>query len=275
MGWGSFAKVGPIPCDAVVTGYNLRNYEPDVLGGATVATSGRVDKGNEERPHSKLLRGIPLFSCLGPEEFDEVHRRMVEKRFHKNQVVLMEEDTANYIYIVYSGKVRVVHLGSDGSERILAVHKRGDIFGEMAMLDAKTAPATVIAMEDVEIGLISKDTFQDFFLKNEKVLLQLVAILCRRLREAQLVLKAIALPDAEQRLRSILNHLSLLHGVRDDRGVVIALRLTHKELAGYTSVSRETVTRLLHRLSEEGDLEMLENRTILLKDTFREKMQLL
>jgi CRP/FNR family transcriptional regulator len=235
----------------------------------------RFEKTVEEAAHSKLLRGIPLFSCLDSAEFEEVQRRMAEKKFHKNQVVLLEEDTACYIYIVYSGKVRVVHVSSDGSERILAVHKRGDIFGEMALLDAKTAPATVIAMEEADIGLLSKDTFQKLFLKNEKVLLQLVAILCRRLREAQLVLKAIALPDAEQRLRSILNHLSLLHGVKDDRGTVIALRLTHKELAGYTSVSRETVTRLLHRMVQEGDLEMLENRTILLKQGFTTKMQFL
>jgi CRP/FNR family transcriptional regulator len=225
--------------------------------------------------HGKLLRSIPLFSSLDDAEFKEVQGRILDRRFHKNRVVLMEEDTANYIYIVYSGKVRVVHLGSDGSERILAVHKRGDIFGEMAVLDAKTAPATVIAMEESEIGLLSKDNFQNYLLKNEKVLLQLVDILCRRLREAQLVLKAIALPDAELRLRSILNHLSLLHGVRDDRGVVITLRLTHKELAGYTSVSRETVTRLLHRMADEGDLEMLENKTILLKRGFNEKLQLL
>ena len=234
-----------------------------------------TEKRPEETAHARLLRTIPLFACLEPDVFEEVQQSMVEKRFHKNQVVLMEEDTANYIYVVYGGKVRVVNVGSDGSERILAVHKRGDIFGEMALLDAKTAPATVIAMEDADIGLLSREPFQKLFLSNEKVLLQLVAILCRRLREAQLVLKAIALPDAEQRLRSILNHLSLLHGVTDDRGTVIALRLTHKELAGYTSVSRETVTRLLHRMSEEGDLEMLENRTILLKDRFKEKLQLL
>ncbi|GFO55343.1 CarD family transcriptional regulator [Geomonas sp. Red276] len=240
-----------------------------------MSVSARVHHLREEHGHARLLRAIPIFSSLDQEEFHEVQRRIVEKRFHKNQVVLMEEDTAHYMYIVFSGKVRVVHVGSDGSERILAVHKRGDIFGEMALLDAQTAPATVIAMEDAEIGLLSKANFDSFLLNNDKVLLQLVAILCRRLREAQLVLKAIALPDAEMRLRSILNHLSLLHGVRDDRGIVIALRLTHKELAGYTSVSRETVTRLLHRMSEEGDLEMLENRTILLKPAFQEKLQLL
>lgn len=225
--------------------------------------------------HARLLRSIALFSHLDEAEFTEVQRRIVEKKFHKNQIVLLEEDTANFMYVVFSGKVRVVHLGGEGTERILAVHKRGDVFGEMALLDAKTAPATVIAMEDAEIGLISKETFDTFFLANDKVLLQLVAMLCQRLREAQLVLKAITLPDAEQRLRSILNHLSLLHGVPDARGVVIALRLTHKELAGYTSVSRETVTRLLQRLTQEGDLEMLQNRTILLKPGFKRKMQFL
>lgn len=226
-----------------------------------------------DSPHMKVLRAIPLFASLEPEDFIEVQSRIVEKKFHKNQVVLLEEETSKFLYVVYGGKVRVVNLGSDGSERILAVHKRGDIFGEMAMLDAKTAPATVIAMEDSEIGLLSKQTFDKIFLKSEKVVLQIVGILCRRLREAQLMLKAIALPDAEMRLRSILNHLSRLHGVRDDRGVVIALRLTHKELAGYTSVSRETVTRILHRLAMEGDLETLENKTILLKGSFWEKQQ--
>ncbi|GFO60671.1 CarD family transcriptional regulator [Geomonas silvestris] len=226
-----------------------------------------------DSPHMKVLRAIPLFASLEPDEYMEVHSRIVEKKFYKNQVVLLEEETSKFLYIVYGGKVRVVNLGSDGSERILAVHKRGDIFGEMAMLDAKTAPATVIAMEDSEIGLLSKQIFDKIFLKSEKAVLQIVGILCRRLREAQLMLKAIALPDAEMRLRSILNHLSRLHGVRDDRGVVIALRLTHKELAGYTSVSRETVTRILHRLTMEGDLETLENKTILLKESFWEKQQ--
>lgn len=229
---------------------------------------------HHDSPHIKVLRAIPLFASLEPDDFTEVQSRIIEKKFYKNQVVLLEEETSKFLYVVYGGKVRVVNLGSDGSERILAVHKRGDIFGEMAMLDAKTAPATVIAMEDSEIGLLSKQTFDKIFLKNEKVVLQIVGILCRRLREAQLMLKAIALPDAEMRLRSILNHLSRLHGVRDDRGVVITLRLTHKELAGYTSVSRETVTRILQRLTMEGDLETLENKTILLKGSFWEKQQI-
>lgn len=223
----------------------------------------------------RLLKRIPLFACLNPTEFQVLLHRVQVRRFNRNQVVLLEEETADYMYVVYSGKVRAVHLGGDGSERILAVHKRGDIFGEMALLDGETAPATVIAMEESEIGLLSKENFQLLFLNNEKVLHQLIAILCRRLRESRLILKAIALSDAELRLRSILTHLSLLHGVRDDRGVVIALRLTHRELAGYASVSRETVTRLLHRLVLEGDLEMLENRSILLKPGFSEKVNML
>lgn len=235
--------------------------------------SDRSDTGLHD--HTKLLKGIPLFASLDSEAFGQVVERMAHKRFYKNQVVLLEEDTPSYMYVVYSGKVRVVHIGGDGSERILAVHKRGDVYGEMALLDGETAPATVIAMEEADIGLLSLEHFQSLMLTNERVLHQLIAILCRRLRETRLILKAIALSDAELRLRSILNHLSLLHGVRDDRGVVIALRLTHRELASYASVSRETVTRLLHRMALEGDLEMLENRNILLKHGFADKVEFL
>ena len=222
-----------------------------------------------------MLRAIPLFSALDGAEFSEVANRIVTKQFRKNQIVLLEEETASFMYVVYSGRVRVVHQGINGGERILAIHKRGDIFGEMALLDSKTAHATVIAMEDAEIGLIARETFREFFLENAKGLLQLVAILCRHLREAQLIMKASALPDAEQRLRSILDHLGHLHGVRDDRGLVIALRLTHQELANYISVRRETVTRLLQHLTSAGDLEMLDHHIILLKHSFIEKQKLL
>ena len=238
------------------------------------ASSGAYSK-TVDPAYTRVLRSIPLFSSLDPAEFSEVVTQIETRRFRKNQIVLLEEETTSFIYVVFSGKVRVVHEGEAGGERILAVHKRGDIFGEMALLDSRTAPATVIAMEEAEIGLISRETFQKLFLKNEKSLLQLIAILCRRLREAQLIMKVSAIPDAELRLRSILDYLSLLHGVKDDRGLVIALRLTHKDLAGYISVRRETVTRLLQQMAAKGDLQILDNHTILLKRNFIEAQKLL
>jgi len=215
-----------------------------------------------------FLRSIPIFAALTDHRLDNLIRIIEEKKFSKNSVILWEEDTQKYMYIISSGKVKVIQTTEDGKEQILAIHKKGEYFGEMALLDGKTAPATVIAMEDSVIKLISRESFEKFLLQNEKVRNQLIHMLCQRLRESWLMLKVLTFSTAEQRVRAVLEQLSRLNGVRDDRGIIITLKLMHKDIANYANVSRETVTRLLNRFSKEREIEILDNKHILLKQQF-------
>ena len=202
---------------------------------------------------------------------EAVEKLVVRKHFSRDQVVLIEEDTSQYMYIVLSGKVRVVQQSSEGKERLLAIHKRGGYFGELSLFDGKTAPATVIAMDDAEIGLLSKSDFDMLVLKNEKILFQFLSALCMRLRESWQMIMMLSFADAEERVRSVLKNMSKLHGVKDQRGVLVSLKLTHKDIANYASVSRETVTRIMNRFSKNGEIEILDKRFILLKPTFSKK----
>lgn len=77
----------------------------------------------------RIIKGIPFFACLSEEEINELRHVLVEKHFSRNRIIFVEDDTQNYMYVILSGKVRVVHLGTDGREHILAVHKTGDFFG--------------------------------------------------------------------------------------------------------------------------------------------------
>ena len=74
---------------------------------------------------------------------------------------------------------------------------------------------------------------------------------------------------------AVLAHLARLHGIKDTRGALLALKLTHKEIADYASVSRETVTRLLGKFVKEGEIEVLADRHILLKPAFSKKLRFL
>jgi CRP/FNR family transcriptional regulator len=222
----------------------------------------------------KTLRSIPFFACLSDEEFIDLERIVIEKHFHKNDVILLEEDTPNFVYVVYSGKVKVVRISTDGKEQIVAIHKKGDFFGEMAILDGKTRSASVIAMDDVQVGLIHRNDFERL-LNNPKVLREIISILCSRLRGSLLMLKVLSFADAEQRIRAILTHLSTHYGVKDQRGILINARLTHKDIAGYASLSRETVTRILDRFVKAEEIELVDNKYILLKPSFSEKMLIL
>lgn len=226
-----------------------------------------INKPNHSKSHN-LIRNIPIFESLSEEQLNSLSEIVEEKKFGKNSVILWEEDTQKYMYIVTSGKVKVVQTSEDGKEHILAIHKKGDFFGEMALLDGKTAPATVIAMEDSRVQLIARENFEKHLLKNEKVMTQLVTMLCTRLRESWLMLKVMSFASAEQRVRAVLEQLGKINGVTDERGIIIALKLLHKDIAGYANVSRETVTRLLNRFEKERKIEILDNKHILLKPSF-------
>lgn len=233
--------------------------------------------GKEQQRSSArdIIKAIPFFSDLPVEDIDELERVIIRKRISRNQVVLFEEDTGNYMYIIFSGRVRAVQLSDDGKEQILAIHKKGDYFGEMALFDGKTNPATVISMEDTEVGLLAKPDFEKIVYRNQTAMHHFIGMLCERLRESWLMLRIMSFADAEQRVRAVLKNMSTLYGIKESQGVLLALKLTHRDIANYASVSRETASRLLSKFVKSGEIEILRNKYILLKSRFLDNLHAL
>ena len=116
-----------------------------------------------------MLKRIPFFAGLSDTEIRQLQRTFQVKEYDKDEVILLEEQTADYMYLVYSGKVKAVKISEGGKESILAIHEEGEYFGEMALLDGKTAPATVIAMERAVIALIGKTDFESYVSEHREV----------------------------------------------------------------------------------------------------------
>ena len=85
------------------------------------------------------------------------------------------------------------------------------------------------------------------------------------------MVKVLSFADAEQRVRATLKILGAQYGEEDKRGTVITLKLTHRDIASYSSVSRETATRILDRFLKQGEIEMLDSKNIRLRPAFLEK----
>jgi CRP/FNR family transcriptional regulator len=227
-----------------------------------------------------LIRSVPLFSTLTDEEFNQLRHIFTLKAYHRNQIIFLEEETGNYMYLVLSGKVKVVKAAAAGKETLLAIHRSGDFFGEMSLLDGKTAPATVTAMEDSKIISVSGVDFHKYLMRNEKVLLQIIQVLCARLRQVWQT-QSLSSSTADARIRMGLHQLSKKHGIRDAHGIIIDLKITHQELAEMVGTSRETVTRVLARLRNQGILEISQRRMTLLdpeallRGTYEEKPRII
>jgi CRP/FNR family transcriptional regulator, cyclic AMP receptor protein len=213
---------------------------------------------------TEFIRRVPLFATLSNAEFDSLEHIFVLRAYRKNQVIFLEEDTGSYMYIVIAGKVKVTKSTPGGKETLLAIHRAGDFFGEMALLDGKTSPATVSAIEDCKIVSISRTDFNNLLMHNEKIIHQIIQVLCGRLRQVWGQIQSLNYSSADSRIRSGILQLAKRHGVPDARGIIVDLKITHQELAEMVGTSRETVTRTLARLQKLGILIIDARRIIVL-----------
>jgi CRP/FNR family cyclic AMP-dependent transcriptional regulator len=168
------------------------------------------------------------------------------------------------MYVVLGGKVKVTKSSPGGKETILAIHRPGDFFGEMALLDGKTSPATVSAMEDCRIISISSADFHHLLMRNEKIVQQIIKVLCARLRQVWSQVQSLSYSNADSRIRLGILQLARRHGVQDSRGIIVDLKITHQELAEMVGTSRETVTRTLAQLQKQGIILVDHRRIVVL-----------
>ena len=212
----------------------------------------------------RFLREVALFEQLRDEELAEVAGMFRERTYRKNDIIFFEEDTGNYMYIVKDGRVKVSRLLPNGKEMILAFRETGEYFGEMSLLDGGTSAATVTAVIPATILFTTQRDFQKL-LSNASINAALLRMLCTRCREAWSQIEVLTFHNADARIRTALYYLSQKKGVHTKNGTRIDLKLTHKELADMTGISRETAPRVPSALQSNGVLKV-QSRHFVLSD---------
>ena len=101
-----------------------------------------------------FLRRVPLFEGLAPEDLQRIAMTAVERAYAPGEALVREGDLGQELVVVVEGTVRVVHIDSDGTERLLRRYGPGDHIGELAVLREAPRAATVIAEADGVRGLV-------------------------------------------------------------------------------------------------------------------------
>jgi len=199
-----------------------------------------------------LLENIHLFRGLTRPELDKVRERIAIKRFKKNEIILSEEDTNKYMYVILKGRVRAVQATEEGREIVLGMHSTGEMFGEISLIDENTVPASVIAATDSLVATISREVFVEWLHTRPKILDNLLDMLCRRLRESMERIRMLNMNNASQRIQMLFMKLIRDYGEKQGEAYLLKLKLTHNEIANMTGLTRETVTRIMKRWKSEG-----------------------
>lgn len=214
------------------------------------------------------LKNIELFNTMTSEELHQIQGKIVIRHFKKNEIILHEENTNEFMYIILEGQAKVVQSTERGKEILVTMHQAGEFFGELSLIDGKTAPAAVCATKDCVTAIISKADFHSLLLSQSKILENMLYILCSRLRNAMKRIQMLNFNNASQRIKMLLLMLSENYGEKTEKGTMLKIRLIHQDIAAMTGLSRETVTRVLDKLKRNGEIKILKNRHILLQPEF-------
>jgi len=199
------------------------------------------------------LRNIDLFSSVKGEDLASVASLLIERRFPKHKTIVEEGLPGDYMYIIREGRVSVSKLSDDGREKILEFLEAGDFFGEMSLFDNSPRSASVRALVEVRVLALSRSDFLTVLRRSPDLAMAVIQELTRRLRQVDEQASSLSFQRVKERTKGLLVRLAKDETGREGRLATPAL--THQQIADMIGTSRETVTRALKGLKEQGWLE--------------------
>ena len=201
----------------------------------------------------RLLKFVPLFSKLDDNELTQISDQCVKRECSKDQVLFVEEETGQTLFIILKGTVKISRTSDEGKEVILTILKSGDFFGELSLLDGKGRSATVIAMSDTELMMLRRSEFMLILEKYPHIAIELIKVLADRIRKCDVQIENLTLQDAVGRVGATLVHVAEQTGYKRGNSMIIPKLPVQQDLANMAGTARETISRVM-ALFEQKEL---------------------
>ncbi len=225
----------------------------------------KLKRGEDMNNNIDALKKLPIFSQLKAEELKKILSITNIKNYKKGSVIFMEGDKGEAFYFIKSGKIKISKSSKDGKELILNIYGENNVFAEVTIFNDINYPATAEVLEDASVGVIRNIDLEKLIRYNADMGLNLIKILSKRLFNAQMKLKQLALNDAYFRTADVLIRLSQNLARQRNGEIELNLELSRQELANMIGTARETVSRVLSRFKKEGSIDII-GKKIIIKD---------
>jgi len=208
-----------------------------------------------------LLRNVPLFAMLQESQLSLLTGVVSRRSFPRSTTIIAAGDATDSLYVVISGRLKVMMSDDEGREVILSMLGPNEYFGEMGLIDDSTRSASVITLEPCEVLVLSKRDFRKCLSENFEMALTVMRGLVKRLREADRKIGSLALMDVYGRVARLLLEMS---DTVDGQKVVIK-KVAKQDIAKMIGASREMVSRVMKDLQVGGYIDVRGN-SIYLRD---------
>jgi CRP-like cAMP-binding protein len=202
---------------------------------------------------SQLLAQVQLFAEFPESALAQVADAAQQRHVERNDVLFQEQDEADALFVVVTGRIAIANVAMDGRESVVALMEDGDLFGEMPLFDQEGRSATARALEPSEVVVVPYDAVRQVFEDDPRLLWPVVALLAGRIRVTDEALADAMFLDVTGRTAKRLLDLA---GDSDE----FELPVTQEELAGMVGASRERVNKAISSFLRLGWLEQQDGR---------------
>lgn len=207
-----------------------------------------------------ILKTVRLFSTLSDEQLRILQPCLQQRSYPRGTLIMRAGEETDALYIIISGRVKVLIPDEEGHEVILAFMGPNEFFGEMGLLDDQPRSASVEALEPCELLRFSKSGFIACLKDNFDLAMIIIRNLVKRLRDADRSIESLALIDVYGRVaRLLLDHAQDIDGLW-----VVKQAPPKQEMARMIGASREMVSRVMKDLQQRGYIRAEKRKVILL-----------
>src|SRR6185503_5382557 len=196
----------------------------------------------------QILKSVPLFSSFSDAQVSQLLTGIQHRSYPRNSFILRAGEETDALYIVLSGRVKVLIPDEEGHEVILSIIGPHEYFGGLGLLDEPTRSASVETLEPCEMLRLSKAGFTGILKDNFELAMLIIQNLVKRLREADRKIESLALIDVYGRVARLLIEMAQ----NTDGKWVVEHAPAKQEIARMIGASREMVSRVVKDLHHKG-----------------------
>ncbi len=214
---------------------------------STSNPAGTGDRGDQQNAVAALLRSVPVFATLGDDQIEQLGAQMVRREVSKGELVTVEGQPAEGLYVVASGRFKRFKISPGGHEQILKFLQPGESFGEVPLLDGGPDPAGTEAMERGILYVLPRTRFEALVEQSPELALGLIRFLADRLRHFTQLVEDLSFRHRTERVAKLVLERSVVGDLN---------QLTQSDMAAATGTAREVVGRALRELEQRGAIHL-------------------
>lgn len=178
-------------------------------------------------------------------------------KYQPSDIIYMQEDATNNLYLILKGRVRVFLLSKDGQEITLDIIDKGQIFGESSFLLNTSRPVCVSAIDNVELISCNLETLYPTILESKELTLAIMRLLSSTNDHLTNQVKKAYFYNRHEKIAAFL--------LEQNKKTI---SYTHEEIASLTGLNRVTVTKILNDFNQYGWID-LAYRKIIITDRYQ------